>query len=311
VEFNGMANPRWWSFEDRRVNLGSVQPDTTDLPKLLLLEFGLVYGNDWCVVPVPLDCGTLADVVGLVVTNVFGERLWVEAAGKAPEHQWQRWSMFTNSPAATGARAGDTSFLMLPTVLKVQEGPPLERVVLIRDEMANMVWGIENTVPMPHGVGRAGGGAGVETFRFLTRLLGKPPSAPPLKNEATVRYEVMNSVPENWIPFIPVHVPDDNREIQLQRASMPRVIEGNTAPPEKVKPRTSLLREGLDRAPAAPYFVHEEEVPRAGIQVTHSFQRTRWTDGRVVIWFGARKQVGRGEGSSGLEFDRLAQVEKR
>jgi hypothetical protein len=311
VEFNGMANPRWWSFEDRRVNLGSVTPDTSDLAKLLLLEFGLVYSNDWCVVPVPLDCGTVADVVGLVVTNVFGERLWIEAAGKAPEQVWQRWSMFTASHAVTGARVGDTSFLMLPTVLKVQEGPPLERVALVRDEMANMVWGIETTVPLPHGVGRSGSGAGAETFGFVTRLLGRPPAAPPLKNDATVGYEVMNSVPENWIPFIPVHVPGDNREIQLQRASMPRVIEGNSAPPEKVKPRTSLLREGLDRLPATPYFIHEEEVPRAGIQVTQSFQRTRWTDGRIVVWLGARKQVGRGEGSSGLQFDRLVQVKKR
>ena len=43
--------------------------------------------------------------------------------------------------------------------------------------------------------------------------------------EAKVRYEVMNTLPENWIPFIPVHVPADNREIQLQRASLPRRIE--------------------------------------------------------------------------------------
>ena len=41
---------------------------------------------------------------------------------------------------------------------------------------------------------------------------------------APVRYQVMNSVPENWIPFIPVHVPNNNREIQLQRVAMPRVL---------------------------------------------------------------------------------------
>lgn len=34
-------------------------------------------------------------------------------------------------------------------------------------------------------------------------------------------------------------------------------------------------------------------------------QRTRWPDGRVIVWLGARKQTGRGEGSSGLAFDRL------
>ncbi|HXU63001.1 MAG TPA: hypothetical protein VN962_14935, partial [Polyangia bacterium] len=102
-----------------------------------------------------------------------------------------------------------------------------------------------------------------------------------------------------------VHVPNDVRATQLQRAAMPRLMEGDPNPPEKIRPRTTLLREGLDRTPRAPYFLHDEEVPRAGAQVSLSYQRTRWTDGRVVVWLGARKQVGRGEGSSGLAFDRL------
>jgi hypothetical protein len=311
VEFNGMANPRWWSFEDRRVNFGGVQPDTTDLARLLLLEFGIVYSNDWCIVPVRLECGAVADVRGLAVTSVFGERLWIEPAGRAPEHTWQRWSMFSLDHAAAGRRAADHSLLMLPAVPKVQEGAPLEAFVMLRDEMANMVWGIEATVPLPHGAGRSGGGTAAETLRFHQELLsGAAAAPPPLENDATVRYEVMNTVPENWIPFIPVRVPGSTREIQLQRASLPRVIENDPAPPVKIKPRTSLLREGLDRDPAVAYFVHEEEVPRAGIRVTQAFQRTRWTDGRVMVWLGARKRVGRGEGSSGLVFDRLVAVPK-
>jgi len=47
------------------------------------------------------------------------------------------------------------------------------------------------------------------------------------------------------------------------------------------------------------------EVPRAGAVVFQSFQRTRRPDGAVVTWFGARKETGRGEGSSGLRFDAL------
>ena len=68
-----------------------------------------------------------------------------------------------------------------------------------------------------------------------------------------------------------------------------------------------LLREGLDRTPAEPYLVHEEEVPRAGVRVAQAFQRTRWRDGRVVVWLGAHKSTGRGEGSRGLAFDRLVE----
>jgi hypothetical protein len=121
----------------------------------------------------------------------------------------------------------------------------------------------------------------------------------------------MTSVPEHWIPFVPVHVPGDTREIQLQRASMPRVIENDTGPVLRIKPLTSLLREGLEEDEPAPYFVHEEEVPRAGAVVEQRYQRTRWNDGRVFVWLGAEKRVGRGEGSSGLEFDRLTDVKPR
>ena len=94
----------------------------------------------------------------------------------------------------------------------------------------------------------------------------------------------MTIVPENWIPFLPVHVAGDNREIQLQRAALPRILEGDPDPPAKVQPRTALLREGLDHRPAQTYFVHEEEVPRAGARVFQAFQRTRWTDGSVHVW---------------------------
>lgn len=50
-------------------------------------------------------------------------------------------------------------------------------------------------------------------------------------------------------------------------------------------------------------------MPRAGALVSQSFQRTRWLDGRPVVWLGAVKRTGCGEGSSGLAFDRLATAE--
>ena len=118
----------------------------------------------------------------------------------------------------------------------------------------------------------------------------------------------MSSVPENWIPFLPVHVDGSNREIQLQRAAMPRVLDGATGPPAKVQPRTVLLRQGLDRTPAQTYVVHEEEVPRAGARLFQTFARTRWTDGSVHVWQRVRRQTGRGEGSSGLSFDEATDV---
>ena len=58
-----------------------------------------------------------------------------------------------------------------------------------------------------------------------------------------------------------------------------------------------------------PYYVHEEEVPRAGATVTRKFQRTRWYNGRIYTWIGRQKRTGRGEGNSGLKFDQIESVE--
>lgn len=313
VTFNGMPHTRWWRFEDALTNFGDVKPDTTDLAKLLLIEFGLVYANDWFLVPFTAPAGSVANIRGMAVTNVFGERTWVEAAGRGDDEDWQRWAMFLISIRGEGHQPADLSLLIPPAAQQVLEGRPLEEILLARDEMSNMVWAIERTVPLPSGEPGLGREAGYELRAFyerdLERRLGAPPQPPPLAAGAKIRYEVMSTVPENWIPMIPVRVPGDIRRIQLQRAAMPRVMTGDTDPtPDPVRPRTSLLRQGLDEVPAVKYILHEEEVPRAGTRVSQSFQRTRWRDGRAWVWLGVRKRTGRGEGSSGLSFDRLVEM---
>jgi hypothetical protein len=245
----------------------------------------------------------------LVVTNTFGERIWIEHAEHAAGQSWRRFALFAVTPR--GANPIDSSpLLLLPTAPAVQDGFVLEDVLLVRDEIANMVWGIERTVTLRSGAPLSGATAGRERRAWHERMLAErlathpedrrvvPPSAP-------VRYRVASSVPEEWIPFLPAHVPGDTREIQLQRGAMPRLLDGDPDPPAKVRPQTTLLRPGLDVTPKQPYFVHEEEVPRAGVRVTQRFRRARWHAGKVVVWLAARKLTGRGETSSGLAFDIL------
>lgn len=309
VSFAGMPNTRWWTFEDRRTNFGDINAATTDLAKLLFLEFALVYSNDWFVIPHTLPLGAIATIRAFAVTNTFGERIWITAADSGTADDWHRWSMFSINVRGEPDSAADASLLLLPTAAKVQASDPTEDVLLIRDEVANMVWGIERSVPTATGDTERGIEAARETLTFYQAQIsaGGPPPPGPVAN-APISYRVMSTVPENWIPFIPVHVDGSNREIQLQRAAMPRVLEGDPNPPAKVMPRTRLLRQGLDDTPPQPYFVFEEEVPRAGTRLFECYQRTRWTDGRVYLWLRVRRQTGRGEGSSGLRFDELVDV---
>lgn len=382
VQFEGMPNRRWWAFEDSKTSFGDVNPSTTDIAKLLLIEFGLVYGNDWFLVPFSIPTGTISNIEGLSVTNNFGERFWIEAAGKNTGNNINDWSMYTlDGKIQFNRLQKNTGLLLAPAAIKVMEGDPIEDVRLIRDEMANMVWGIEAVVPIVTGQGRSGKDEGQEVLSYhkklvedklrlikeatlllqdLNALAGSLPvplaeAKTTLENliaaanvpdpdieggqknigeaktkmesvgmntihridigdmevpyMANISYLAMTTVPEHWIPFVPVHIKeDDNREIQLQRASMLRIIEGDSVKPEKIKPLTSLMREGLDEEPKQPYYVHEEEVPRAGAQVTEAFQRTRWTCGEVFVWLGNQKKTGRGEGSSGLAFDQIVNV---
>jgi hypothetical protein len=306
VRYAGMPNARWWAFEDGKTNFGQIRPDTTDLAKLLFVEFGLVYSNDWFLVPITLEAGSVATVEGLAVSNVFGERFWIQPIGSRSEDAWERWSMYASSTkGAVRETPSDTSLLILPTVAKVQEGAPMEEIAFVRDEMANMVWAVERMIPAADGHGKRGAEAARETRAYFERLLASGAVLPAPPAAAPIRYEVMNQVPEHWIPFMPVHARGSEREIDLQRGALPRVIRGDPDPPLKVRPRTSLLRTGLDEKKPTPYLVREEEVPRAGIHVSMAFQRTRGYDGRVFVWLGVRKETGRGEASSGLAFDKL------
>ena len=312
MTFAGMPHTRWWTFEDWKTNLGGIEPDTTDINKLLLIEFGLVYANDWYLLPFTLPVGSLASVKGLLVTNVFGENTWVDAAGKGNDQDWERWNMYSLAIRGDEDVEADLSLVLLPAVPKTLEGKPLEESFLLRDEVANMVWGVETLVPLVTGKNKPGREAGLELFAKFQQLV--PPATPPalIANDAAVRYQLVNSVPENWIPFIPARKEDDpnHRQIQIQRAAMPRILEGDTAVPKKIEPRTSLLREGLDAETPHSYFIHEEEVPRGGVLVRKSFQRTRWLNGKVFTWVGMHKQTGRGQGHSGLAFDQLQPIEK-
>jgi hypothetical protein len=138
-------------------------------------------------------------------------RRWITPAGSGDDQDWQRWSMFTLDTIGDAPVAADTSLLLPASVPHVAEGPACEDVTLIRDENANLVWAIEQTVRVATGDSRRGSEVAAETLAHRQQL----PPAPLNSPLAPVAYQAMFSVPENWIPFIAVHVPGDNRSVRL------------------------------------------------------------------------------------------------
>jgi hypothetical protein len=168
---------------------------------------------------------------------------------------------------------------LAPALTASVESPAIEQVHFLRDEMANMVWAVEHRVMSKLG-------------EPLDPALGAstPELAPAT---AAARYQLGAAVPTNWRPFVPAHVPGSTRSIRLQRARLPDQL---------AQPQGEILNV------PAPYFIAEEEVPRSGRIASRMFQRARWTDGSTFLWIGRAVPVGRGQGSSGLAFDQIAEV---
>src|SRR5262249_52423377 len=142
-----------------------------------------------------------------------------------------------------------------------------------------------------------------ETHRYLA-----PPPPPADVFHAPIYYQPERSVPEHWIPFVPVHTPNSQREVRLQRGALLRDVVGGT---QKIEAQTMVLRAGLEQAPQLPLYIKEAEVPRAGTRVTRGFQRTRWRDGKTFVWLAMARETGRGEDRSGLAFDQIPNATSR
>jgi hypothetical protein len=284
VTFRGMPSPRWWELEDSVTDFGALAPDQVDLATMLVMEFALVFGNDWFCVPVPAQVGSLSQVTTLVVTDTFGIRTVIEPTEQLaqPEGSGGPWSMFKISGAG-GARS---PFIMIPPSCGVvMEGQPLEDVYFLRDDMAALCWAVEHQLQGPLD-------APVDALQ-LAFDFDAAFAPPPLPNQVpggpAQTYLLENPVPANWIPMVPVVSPTGAR--YFRRGVMVRPGYGD------VHAAARLLQ------PQQPLFVADESIPREGADVTRYFRRTRWTDGSTVTWLAHRNRPGRGPGWSGLAFD--------
>ena len=291
VEFAGKPADRYWEFEDAAVNFGAIGAGPTDLSRLLLVEFALIYGNDWFVVPLRAPVGSLYNITTLSVTDTFGVVTQIPRT-RAAVGDNAAWSLFElgGRAASLTNRRVEPGLLLAPTLAGRLDGAPLEQVALFRDEMANMVWGVERRVQGLSGLPYD------RTDEASRRALSQQVSGAAVSPELV--YRLATDVPAHWLPYLPVPAAGNNAThpvIELQRRAMLRTEADGSR--QRMLPRGQLLSQG-DR-------LEEEEVPREGVVVERAFQYARWFDGRALLWVGRRKSAGRGEGASGLRFDTL------
>jgi hypothetical protein len=283
VTFKGMPARRFWEMEDASTDIGDLSAAAEDLGRLLLREFALIYGNDWFQFPLTCQIGSEVQITSLTVVDTFGVPTTIPHYS-AVDGISGGWRIF--SPSAGSGTPPSTSpvpqpIILTPGAIAPIDGAPIEEILLLRDELSNMVWGIERTVP-----GASGKPLDRATSWNTSLTIVPPPAA-----ETMPQYRLGSNVPDYWIPFAPVEPvpPDGSSSVKLQRLQLPTSTTGALA---------SLLKE-MDSG-----FLLAE-VPREGVLLERRYRFARGVDGSAVLWIGRQRWIGEGEGRSGLEFDFL------
>jgi hypothetical protein len=278
ITFRGMSPRRFWQRGDESFDPGLVEAGPTDIARLLAVDLAIAYGSEFFVVPVVASVGTALATETVHVTDVFGVRVRIDAAPIAASR------MFVLSERGPGAGAGPGPVFVPASAASPLEGEPLEEFLLLRDEMANMAWAIERIAPDPLGrsVRRAD--------HAVDRAAAIPPSTLPA--DTATPYRLMARPPSWWFPLVPVAT--GPRAIRLQRWLARDPIRD-----VEEAPRGELLRRIEE--------LNEETVTREGVRVLRSAWRAHGSDGRSFTWVANRRTTGRGEGTSGLQFDRTGE----
>lgn len=329
--YPGAPNKRLWEFEDRKVFLGN-STGMQAKGNVAFLQYATMYGNDWMMCPLKTELGRYIEVDEVTVYDSFGVKSVISR--RAGEQDGELWQMFTSAPAAKGsAQAVPLPGLLFPPSLAYTlEGEPIEQVNFLRDEMANMVWGVETRID--DGCGSFIDAsllasevqayvdeeyeADVEKARYTVQADSDGRATVTSNRKSDFKYVLMNSVPFNWIPFVPQHIKGKEekkeyagflggREVALRRGKMPYYYKGQYLP---VRPLTDLLKtEKVDEG-EKPLFIDEEQVQGVGTQVVRNCQRSRWIGGKTYTWMGYSKKIKYTQGNSGLVFDNLEETNK-
>ncbi len=284
ISFRGMPARRFWEMEDAAVDLGTLSAAAEDIGRLLLREFALVYGNDWFGFPLTVSIGSRTQIGSLTVSDTFGKPTVVPhyAVTDGPAGGWKMFAITNDSSASTlpiAVAALPHELLVTASALASVDGIAIEDVMLLRDELATMVWGIERTI-----CGASGSRVDLATAWNTSLPFPAPSSA-----SAMPQYRLGTTVPDYWIPFMPAAATSAGT-VKLVRAKLPTADHGA---------RSRVLQD-ID----AGLFL--EEVPREGVHIERIYRLARGTSGAMTLWLSRRSDIGIGEGRSGLAFDILS-----
>lgn len=265
LDFAGMPNPRFWTFEDPGLRFDTLEMLTdADAPPspatLMVLDFALSYSDDWFLVPIAMEAWTIFEATAVAITDVFGDT----TLAAPPDGRWNMFRLENN------ASPGLSSLFLAASPAEANDGLPLEEVHLLPDEVANVAWAVERLTPHPLGSSREAppqpAAADVPTPSGLTWTLTPP------------------SPPGNWFPLLPV--------------TAGRLALGVLWNARGQQPAGRVLADLR-----SPRLLHQEEVPSEGAQIVRRWQSARAIDGSLHFWIGRSKTPRRTDIPPAIRFD--------
>jgi hypothetical protein len=264
LDFSGMPTPRFWTFEDPGVRFDQLDlltnPDAPPSPAtLMVLDFALSYSDDWFLVPIVMDAWSVFEATTVAVRDVFGDT----TLAAPPDGRWNLFRLDrTDGP-------GLSPMFVVAAPIEASEGPPLEEVHLLQDEVANVAWGVERLTPHPLGYG-------VEAPSF--------PTATPPSSSGLTWTLAPPSPPGHWFPLLP--------------ATIGRLALGALWNARDQRPAGRVLADLR-----VPRLLHQEEVPPEGAQIVRRWQSGRGADGSLHFWIGRSKTPRRTDIPPAIRFD--------
>ena len=230
----------------------------------------------------------------VTVTNSFGETETlgplapsIPSFGSAPvgEPDWCLFRQAVIQPDGSTANLND--LLLLHTAAAVQSSPPVEEVVLIRDDTADIGWAVEHTV-------LGADDRPLDRYSAAAQQTLPAPAPPPADDGSTVRYLLETDVPVFCFPLLPV--PSGLPELNL--LVLRRV--GADGQLHDVPPQGQLLPP-LE----PPQSVFDQELPAEGTTIRRRRYLVRGYDGEPLLWTGRERTTGGHYGPIPLAFDQI------
>lgn len=306
--YHGMPAIRYWTFEEGNVNFKSIVRQDENILVTMMTIFSQLFGEDWYMVPLEQNVGTLRKIISLRIHDNFGSTFEIGPVLDTSTDS-SRWSMFTL--VDKNGTAPDGSIFFLPnTISNMLESEDMEEVTFIRDEMMNMVWAVENkyekdgkVIDRNDELAMEEEGKEAERKKFRSQKGSYP------------MYLEMAEVAENWIPFFPVAIGSQSAQMALKRgkaAQIPGVPYNPTDPKGKIVNESSIVNE--EEIPAAPISLvrkynlvnlgrNEQWVLEKDISGKWSIRRTDAGTANLILWSSREKLAGKKVPLKDLKFD--------